>query len=476
MATVIDSLIIELALDPAKFTKGQVAIVSALKQMEEEAVKRGKNTEKSFLDVSDAVDHLHTRFLRLGAAIVGAYSLEQLVSHTISSTAALGRFSGVLGINTELLSKWQNVGKLVGGTAEGINESISASVKQFARLSISGPGGGFPYITAALKSVGVDISKFVDQKGELRDITGYFLALSESFYKMRNEPGRAAIFAEEIGITPDLLQVLIKGPDAVRKMLADIQSLGPATQKDAEEAQKLVEAWNRAQIAVQPISRGFSFVAANFIKELADKATGIFSGEPPKSPTWALPNTGTILPNTNYIGAGTTSTGIAALANSLRGAVPEARFTSFQDTFHSGFKSPHNEGRALDFALPAGATPFDYAETTGKIQKWLRSLGVDATVLNEFSRGSSPHWTAPHIHVQFNTPEAMQKYISMTAPAQVSNYGPHLPGSINNSRNVSSTFNTTINAPNGSPQGIADAFSAAAQRMGMISPAINAWR
>ena len=428
MPTIIDSLVIQLGLDPTKFNQGQRQAVQSLKQLEDDARRHGQGAERAMSDLSEAIGSVRGGILKLGAAVIGAASFEHLVVQTVTNTAAMGRFGSVLGVSTELLSKWQNVGKIVTGTTAGMAEAVGAAVKQFAHFAVLGPTGAVPFLNA----LNIDLRKFVDSRGELKDVTGYFLALSEAFYKMRNQPGQVALFADNLGLPQNLVEVLIKGPDALRNMLRDVEQLGPATAKDAAEAQKVVEAWGRAQVAVQPITRALSLVTANFVTELLNKVYGIFGVGTPSPVKWAnttatggwrglansynaqLAKERGALPIKE--GAGSQSIGVASLARSIYNNVPGIeRFTAFNDDFHKGRKSGHNEDRAFDFTL-ANGTNESYADAAAKVRAYLQSRGIEATVLDE-ANNPSPGATGKHLHVQFNSADAAQRYANSTQAA-----------------------------------------------------------
>ncbi len=416
----------QIGIDSSLFTKGQQTIVRQIKQLEDEVTRRGENTEHAFHGIADAIGSVRNRFMRLGAAVVGAAGFEQLVVHTVANTAAMGRFSSVVGVSTELLSKWQNVGKIVTGTTEGMAEAIGGAVRQFAGLSILGNAAAVPFLNALQGLTGTDFRRFLDSRGELKDVTGYFLALSDAFFKMRDRPGEIGIFAEGLGLPQNLVEVLRKGPDALRKMLADVEALGPATAKDAAEAQKVVEAWGRAQVAVQPITRSLSLFGAEFMVTFANGLTNLFKIL--QHPTLGFGLNDLIQPGSllgNYrdrfnalhpseglpvkSGAGSQSVGTAALARSIFNNVSGInQFTSFNDDFHKGRQSPHNQDRAIDFTLSESSNA-NYAATAAKVRAYLASMGINATVIDE-ANFPSPGATGPHLHVQFNSAAAAQKY------------------------------------------------------------------
>jgi hypothetical protein len=500
MATVIDTLVVEFGLDPTKFTKGQQAVIASVQQLNAIVTRHSRQAERAQSGLADSIEDVRGKFLRLGAAILGARSFEQMVVNTVTNTAALGRFSSTLGTSTEMLSRWQNIGKIVTGTTEGMAEAVAGAIKNFAQMSLTGPNSAVPFLNA----LNIDVRKFLDNKGQLKDVTGYFLALSEKFYEMRNEPGRVAVFAEQLGISQKLLEVLIKGPAAVRAYIAEVDKARVATEKEAQESQEVVEAWGKASLAVQPFVRFISILTARSVVEVLNKLSGIGQNisdifdKPEKAGVSGVLGDikGTLVGSmgagalkgagggpVGIIGgaiagglghffptsptAGNQSAGAAALAQGIYSNVPGInRFTAFQDDFHKGRNSAHNEGRAFDFTLKDGSKA-SYAEAAAKVRAYLASVGVSGTVIDE-ANFPSPGATAPHLHVQFNSNAAAQRYANAAGAASTS--------TTTNSRRSETNFNGGINVYTASadPQRVADTIVGAVDRHLKGAAAANA--
>lgn len=98
------------------------------------------------------------------------------------------------------------------------------------------------------------------------------------------------------------------------------------------------------------------------------------------------------------------------LASALQDRIPGLdRFTAINDAYHSGRPSAHNRGLALDFTVKNRAQA---AEIAQQVRQHLRGMGVNATVLDEYSH-PSPFSTGGHIHVQFATPADAARYAGM---------------------------------------------------------------
>ncbi len=99
-------------------------------------------------------------------------------------------------------------------------------------------------------------------------------------------------------------------------------------------------------------------------------------------------------------GAGSISPEMDLLAQKLQGVQGVGVVTAANDSHHKGFKSAHNEDRALDFRITDIAKA---SEVIAQMRKQLDDAGYKGkyTILDE-TKKSGPNWTGPHVHVQIN--------------------------------------------------------------------------
>ncbi|WP_426442886.1 hypothetical protein [Bradyrhizobium genosp. P] len=97
-------------------------------------------------------------------------------------------------------------------------------------------------------------------------------------------------------------------------------------------------------------------------------------------------------------GAGKLDPGLASLARSIRGRIPNdfGQITAGEDDYHKGFKSAHNDGRAFDFTIK---NPADAAMVAQLVRDELQKQGIKGKVVDEYSNPSK-NATGGHIHVQ----------------------------------------------------------------------------
>jgi len=117
--------------------------------------------------------------------------------------------------------------------------------------------------------------------------------------------------------------------------------------------------------------------------------------------------------------------GTDVLAQNLMGMVPGFnRFTAFDDAFHNKVSpgSKHASGLALDFTVNGGSEA--YKKAAASVRAHLSSLGLgpaDVKVIDEMNNPSSKA-TGPHIHVQFQSAEAAERYRSQFPNTALSSF------------------------------------------------------
>lgn len=435
MATVIDTLVIELGLDPTKLTKGQQQALAGFKKTQEEALKSGKAIEGAAERVTQFLGKMRNTAVGFAAAAFGANGIREFVQQVTTSNAALDRSARMMGTTTEALSLWRGAAVLAGGSAQGMQSSISGLVAEFQNFALTGQSSTIPYFRA----LGVQIA---DVNGKMRPFQDVMLDLADAFAKL--DPERAVAFGRALGFDEGTINLLIKGSSGVKVLLADMEKLSVVNREAAATSTALEQSWNRLAEGAKgtgnrivteltPILTSiFDFIGGGFANwnKIFDRNKGTDTGRGGATQESAL---------RVKAGAGNASLGVSALAGSLQSSIPNLKeFTSFNDSFHSGKKSKHNQGLALDFTVKDSSK---YAETASAVRRRLAELGIEGTVLDEHNN-PSPNSTGSHIHVQFANAAAANKFSAAggAGAAAISNAG--------NTRGEGSKTETNIGAIN----------------------------
>lgn len=235
MSTVIDSLIVELGLDPKKFTQGQQEALNKMKQFGEDAERRARGVEDSSKGIGETLASVRSQALGLFSVLAGGSAVTAFAANAVKTGADVGRMSRNIGISASVISRWQGVAKVFGGTAEGMASSFKTVSDAFAGWKV---GSVSPLIAdfRAISSAGgktIDMNKGVEQS---------FFDLADNLKAIHDrDPAQAGFWQSRLGLDPALFDALIEGSDKFSKNLARMKAL---TDENAAAATNLDRRWN----------------------------------------------------------------------------------------------------------------------------------------------------------------------------------------------------------------------------------------
>ncbi len=235
MATIIDALLVTLALDPKDFKKGAKEVQDTLDKTGKSAKKPSDALEAAGKKGAEAMGKFRNELLRTAAAFIGLKAIQSFVSSVTQSDAALGRMSNNVGMSTEALSAWEGVARRAGGTADGMAGDIKGLVQQVSRFSLTGEGGeAFKYFRA----IGVAVT---DASGKIRPMSDVLLEVADKFQGM--DPAKAQALGAGMGFSEGTINVLMQGRAALRAMLDEQAKANVRTPEDTKNAIARQNAW-----------------------------------------------------------------------------------------------------------------------------------------------------------------------------------------------------------------------------------------
>ncbi|OYW81342.1 MAG: hypothetical protein B7Z19_00745, partial [Polynucleobacter sp. 32-46-5] len=229
MATVIDSLLIELGLDTSKFDAAQKKSVEELRKFDEQAQKTAKNTQQGAKNTGDSFAKTRDSLLALGVALVGFKGFTQFVGNMTTGNAALGRNANLLSMSARELDAWGGVLKSVGGDLEGFQSSIQAMQQGIANIKL-----GDAAILTPLARLGA-LSAVDLNKGTV-DI--YKLADALKAFREANGEQLTYALAQQIGLSKEMFMVMEQGSDKVRQLYNENYKLSGITEENTKAAAK----------------------------------------------------------------------------------------------------------------------------------------------------------------------------------------------------------------------------------------------
>lgn len=421
MPTVIDSLVLEIGIDPSKFTKGQQEALGKLRQFEDQAKRSGNEVERNTNKAAESLSMLRGEALKLGAVAIGGGGIAAFVTGLTNTAQALGFLANITGDSVEKLSEWRNAARLGGGSAEGMTAFIAGLNKELNIFQLTGSSQVIPLLRQ------LNINPFKEGTNELKTMDALLKEIVHNAQLNQASRGTASAFLGMLGMDADTINVMLQGEQAVERYLQRARELGVVTKENAADARAANEAWSELRLTLDNAGNSTLILLHRGLRELKSLWDGGFQiapgglnfiqpgspldrflallGGPKSARSIGGGAVGSGAGGAGGGGGGDTPSGLAAMVASLR--AQGFRITSTTGGTHSG--GAHGAGLAVDFVPDGGSIPGEAARLRGKLAK----MGIDATVLDA-SKPDSASWTGPHVHVQFNSPAAAARYAEMS--------------------------------------------------------------
>jgi len=234
MATVIDSLIVSLGLDPKGFTKGQKDAVEALRKTDGESTRASRKMQDDGKKAAEFFAKVRNEVLAIGGAFMGLSAIKSFVENITSGDAAAGRLAKNVDMSTESLSAWQGAAEKAGSTGDDIANAFRNITKINQEIRTVGTSSAL----LPLQRAGVDMAKFLDSSTTAEDrmkmLAGTMSKLSAA---------DAQFFGQQAGFSESTINMLMMGNSSIDSLLAKQRAMNVVTDRDAKLAQQRQVAW-----------------------------------------------------------------------------------------------------------------------------------------------------------------------------------------------------------------------------------------
>ena len=238
----IAKLTVRLEAESSKLSKELNKTRGQLKKFEGQAKKTGKAVKSSFTGL----------FAGLGAGLA-LRGLQSAVSKTLDANDEIAKLSTSTGILVEDLFGLDLAAKIAG-------TSLDVVAKGAKRLQ----SNMFDAVAGLKESKEIfealDINPFDEATGTLRDTKEVILEVADSFSKMENGAGKAAIAQKLFGKAGTaLIPLLNQGSDVISKFVDEQRALGNVLSEDVAKASERVnDNFTRLDTASEGLSRSFT--------------------------------------------------------------------------------------------------------------------------------------------------------------------------------------------------------------------------
>ena len=247
MATVIDTLFMELGIDSSKFSREAKQAVSKLDDMteafEKAEAKTGKSGKgldkhaekvkqnvKQAKNLTEAMGKVAKGAAALFAIVTGSNALDKLIREAAEANVQLDNLSRNIGMSRNQLQAWGGMAEMAGGSAEGMKGSLVGLSMGITRLTTMGDTSMVPFFNA----FGVAL---LNADGKARDLDSIMLDLSDRFSKM--DRVQAYNLAKSMGLDDGTINTLMLGRAEMEKMLEMQRNLYRSGEKEIAVSREL---------------------------------------------------------------------------------------------------------------------------------------------------------------------------------------------------------------------------------------------
>ena len=212
MAHIVDAIMVTLGLDTSKYTaqaENAIKTDTRLEKSLDGVEKKGGAVSKNFEGLANAVKGAAKVFASLAAATGIIRFLQNVAEETRQANEEMLKLQASLGLTAEKINGMRGAGAALGGTAEGMTNSMKGLNKGMNDFVVKGDTSLLPFMNA----LGVSM---VDGQGKLRDVDKVMLDLSDSFSKMNSE--QAYALGQDMGFDEGTIAALMQGRDAMKEM------------------------------------------------------------------------------------------------------------------------------------------------------------------------------------------------------------------------------------------------------------------
>lgn len=250
MATVIDTLFLELGIDSGKFGtqakeaenrldrmsasfgRAEKSAAKSSKGLEKQAVQSAKSTKQA-KNLTQAVGALTKGFFAFTALVMGSNALDKMIREGAQANVELDNLSRNIGISRSKLQAWGGMAEMAGGSAEGMKGSLAGLSMGITRLTTMGDTSMVPFFNA----FGVAL---LNADGKARDLDSIMLDLADRFSKM--DRVQAYNLAKSMGLDDGTINTLMLGRAEMEKMLEMQRNLYRSGEKEIQVSRELTQA------------------------------------------------------------------------------------------------------------------------------------------------------------------------------------------------------------------------------------------
>lgn len=252
--SIVETIIVKLGLD-----------VSSYNPDADKAVKKTDKLSNSMGKADDVASNLGKKLAKVFTTSAILVGIGKLVDEVAKLNDQLFFLEKNLGMSSQTIQAWQNAAGAMGGSADGMTNSMKSLNGALNDFVVMGDTSMLPYMNA----LGVSM---VDVNGKVRDTDKVMLDLADSFSRMDRE--QAFSLASKMGLDEGTFNTLVQGREEMEKMIEYQNTMYKSSEAELRVSRDLQR--NRALLGSQ--WQSMKTMMANALIPLFLKASEVLLG------------------------------------------------------------------------------------------------------------------------------------------------------------------------------------------------------
>jgi len=239
LATVIDSLLIELGLDTSKFNDAQKKAVESLRKTDEQAKKTNDNLQKGTKQTTEGFEKAKDAMVSFGIAAFSVGAIVNFASKLQNTNMELYNSSKITGKSAQELQSWGNAVEAAGGKTETFIDSVKNLRTKMASAPLTGDYEFTKFLAPLQNNVG-------DTGVDVNNATINIKKLSDAFKKFAEIRGAKGVaegetIAKGLGFTEQDYIAMLQGGEALQILEKHYEEVNKKINENSELSRKARE-------------------------------------------------------------------------------------------------------------------------------------------------------------------------------------------------------------------------------------------
>ena len=271
MPTVIDSLIVELGLDPSKFTTEAKGIAGRLAGFKSQTQQGAKEIENQIKVIADAFDSMAKKAVGYVAGFLTVRSLASFADQIVQTNRQLGIMADTTQETVARLSALGNVFERMGGSAEGIMNVLAdwdTQQKSMDAFILNPMDSSLLKFLNELSQLNVSVSSR-DAQGKWKKPFDLLVEVAEKVSKSGADPSLITAHFLKAGFDRETIAALMRGGAAMSEHLKKQKEINVVTDEQRKKTDELWRSWmevsqrikNIGQVVLENLADGLIKVA-----------------------------------------------------------------------------------------------------------------------------------------------------------------------------------------------------------------------